>query len=148
MLSYLPDAIEREVAPDNKPLPPVGKPLKLADFDKLHPEKAFDPDPKTPKKVTPPVVEKPAPPPIVKTSPDCYDTSPKGKVGYLTIGASTSVRVEIDGKRVCVNATKVPVTVGSHKVKVTDVKSKQEDVSNLRIEAGKLVKITPVFRSR
>ncbi|MDP2270726.1 MAG: protein kinase [Archangium sp.] len=155
LLSYLPDAIEREVAPDNKPLPPVGKPLKLADFDKLHPEKAFDPDPDpktgvtpTPKKVTPPVVEKPAPPPIVKTSPDCYDTTPKGKVGYLTIGAMTSVRVEIDGKRVCVNATKVPVAAGSHKLKVTDVKSKQEDVSNIRIEAGKLVKITPVFRSR
>ena len=149
LLSYLPDPIERELAPDNKPLPPVGKPLKLADFDKLHPEKAFDPDPKntTPKKV-PVVVEKdPTPAPVVKKqNPDCYDTSPNGKVGYLSVGASTAVKVEIDGKRVCVNATKVPVAVGSHKVKVTDVKSKQEDSSTLRIEAGKLVKITPVFR--
>ncbi len=149
LLSYLPDPIERQIAPDNKPLPPVSKPLKLADFDQLHPEKAFEPgSPASVKKLTSPVVQKPAPPPIVKTSPDCYDTSPRGKVGYLTIGASASVRVEIDGKRVCVNAARVPVAVGSHKVKVTDVKSKQEDVSNLRIEAGKLVKITPVFRSR
>ena len=84
----------------------------------------------------------------MKKSADCYDVSPRGKVGYLTIGAATSVRVEVDGKRVCVNATKLPVSAGSHKVKVTDIKSKREDVSTVRIEAGKLVKITPVFRSR
>ena len=148
LIAMLPDPIERELAPNNKALPPVGKPLKLAEFDKLHPEKAFDPDPKKepPKKV--PIVLETNTPPIVKKNPDCYDAEPKGKVGYLTVGATSSVRVEIDGKRVCVNATKVPVAVGSHKVKVTDVKSKQEDVSTLRIEAGKLVKLTPVFKTR
>ncbi len=150
LLSYLPDPIERAVAPDNKPLPPVGKPLKLADFDKLHPDKAFNPDPGVKKDPTPDPVVKKDPPPVVtvKKNPDCYDTTPSGKVGYLTIGASTSVRVEVDGKRVCVNATKLPVGVGSHKVKVVDVKSRQEDVSTVRIEAGKLVKITPVFKTR
>lgn len=146
LLSYLPDPIERAVAPDNKPLPPVGKPLKLPDFDKLHPEKAFNPDPNVKKDPTPEPVVKKDPPPVVKKNPDCYDTSPEGKVGYLTIGATTSVRVEVDGKRVCVNATKLPVAVGSHKVRVVDAKSKQEDVSTIRIEAGKLVKLTPVFK--
>jgi hypothetical protein len=154
LLSYLPDPIEREIAPDNKPLPPVGKPLKLADFDKLHPEKAFNPNPNPnpttdppPKKVPVTVEKDPAPAPVVKKQPsDCYDTTPKGKVGYLTVGASSAVRVEIDGKRVCVNATKLAVAAGTHKLKVTEVKSKLEDVSNLRIEAGKSVKITPVFK--
>ena len=143
-IAMLPDPIERELAPNNKPLPPVGKPLKLADFDKLHPDKAFVPEPALKK---PPAVEKDVPV-IVKKNPDCYDADPKGRVGYLTVGAATSVRVEIDGKRVCVNATKVPIAVGSHRVKVTDVKSKQEDVSTFRIEAGKLVKFTPVFKTR
>ncbi len=147
LISYLPDPIERELAPDNKPLPPKLKPLKLADFDKLHPEKAFDPDPPSVKKAPP--VEKDPPPPVVKKgAADCYDVTPRGKLGYLTIAATTSVRVEVDGKRVCVNATRLPVSVGSHKIKVTDIKSKQEDVSTIRFEAGKLVKITPVFRSR
>ncbi len=151
LISYLPDPIEREFAPDNKPLPPKGNPLKLADFDKLHPEKAFNPNaPETQPKKVPVAVEKdptPAPPLAVKKQPsDCYDTTPSGKVGYLTIGSSSSVRVEIDGKRVCVNATKLAVAVGSHKLKVTEVKTKLEDVSNLRIEAGKLVKLTPVFK--
>lgn len=150
LLSYLPDPIEREIAPDNKPLPPVGKPLKLADFDKLHPEKAFNPNPRPepqPKKIPVTVEKEPTPAPIVKKPPsDCYDTTPKGKVGYLTIGASSAVRVELDGKRVCVNATRLAVAAGTHKLKVTEVKTKLEDVSNLRIEAGKLVKITPVFK--
>jgi hypothetical protein len=151
LISYLPDPIEREIAPNNKPLPPVGNPLKLADFDKLHPEKAFNPNsPDSPPKKAPVAVEKdptPTPPPVVKKQPsDCYDTTPNGKVGYLTVGSSSSVRVEIDGKRVCVNATKLAVAAGTHKLKVTELKSKLEDVSNLRIEAGKLVKITPVFK--
>lgn len=150
LLSYLPDPIERAVAPDNKPLPPVGKPLKLADFDKLHPEKAFNPDPQVKKDPSPdPVVKKDSPPVVsVKKNPDCYDATPDGKVGYLTIGAATSVRVEVDGKRVCVNATKLPVAVGSHRVKIVEAKSKQEDVSTIRFEAGKLVKLTPVFKTR
>lgn len=149
LLSYLPDPIEREIAPDNKPLPPVGKPLKLADFDKLHPEKAFNPNPPEPqptKKVPVTVERDPSPVSAKKPPSDCYDTTPKGKVGYLTVGSASSVRVEIDGKRVCVNATKLAVAAGTHKLRVTDVKSKLEDVSNLRIEAGKLVKITPVFK--
>ena len=149
LIALLPDPIERELAPTNKPLPPVGKPLKLADFDKLHPDKAFVPEPTL--KKPPPVDKDPTPnlpPPIVKKNPDCYDAEPRGRVGYLTVGAASSVRVEIDGKRVCVNATKVPLSVGSHRVKVTDVKSRQEDVSTFRIEAGKLVKFTPVFKTR
>jgi hypothetical protein len=150
LLSYLPDPIERELAPDNKPLPPVGKPLKLAEFDKLHPEKAFDPNPNLkdppPKKPDPPPHKDPPPPPPVKKNPDCYDASPDGKVGYLTVAAATAVRVDVDGKRVCVNATKLPMTVGPHKIKITDTKTKQEDASSIRIEAGKIVKLTPVFK--
>ena len=152
LLSYLPDPIERELAPDNKPLPPVGKPLKLAEFDKLHPEKAFDPTPNVkdppPKKKDPPPVQKDPPPPIVKKNPDCYDATPEGKVGYLTVAAATAVRVDVDGKRVCVNATKLPLSVGPHKIKITDSKTKQEDASSIRIESGKIVKLTPVFRTR
>lgn len=135
LISYLPEPLERELAPDEKPPRPKSiAPLKLANFDKLHPETAFEPKPRsTTKKVG---------------NPDCYDTRPQGKVGYLTIGASTSVRVEIDGKRVCAKATKLPIAVGQHKVKVTDLKSKRDHVSTLRIEAGKRVKLTPVFSGR
>jgi serine/threonine-protein kinase len=138
LISYLPDPIERQIAPDTAPVAsPVksSNPLKLADFDKLHPEKAFHPETPTP-----------APPP--KKTSDCFDPPSSGKLGYLTVAAMTSVRVDVDGKRVCVNATKLPLSVGAHKVKVTDVKSKQEDVSTIRVEAGKLVKLSPVFPKR
>jgi len=77
---------------------------------------------------------------VKKNSADCYD-APKAR-WVLTIGASSLVRVEVDGKKVCVAPTSSRCR-GSHKVKVTEVKSKQEDVSNIRIEAGKTVKITP-----
>ncbi|HEY1086371.1 MAG TPA: hypothetical protein VGE37_01710, partial [Archangium sp.] len=141
LISYLPDPIEREIAPNLAPAPTVSSPKttnpKLADFDKLHPDKAFNPNP------TPP-----APAPKPKPSADCFDPPETGKLGYLTVAAMTSVRVDVDGKRVCVNATKLPLTVGSHKVKVTEVKTRQEDVSTIRIEAGKVVKLTPVFPKR
>lgn len=141
LISYLPDPIERELAPDNKPLPPKGTPLKLAEFDKLHPDKAFNPnwDGATKTEVAP--AKSPT------TQRDCFAPA-SGKAGYLTVAAMTSVRVEIDGKRVCVNATKLPLAPGSHRVRVTEVKTKLEDVSTLRIEAGKVVKLTPVFRKR
>ena len=146
LLSYLPDPIERALAPENKPLPPVGKPVKLADFDKLHPELAFDPDPNHLKK--PPQKDPPKESPPPKRNPDCYDANPKGRVGYLTVESARPVRVEIDGKRVCVNATRLPVPAGSHRVALIDPKSKQEYASTTRFEAGKLVKLSPVFQKR
>lgn len=146
LISYLPDPIERELAPNIAPSPTASSPkstnpMKLADFDKLHPDKAFNPNPPAP---TP----TPAPKDKPKPSADCFDPPNGGKLGYLTVAAMTSVRVDVDGKRVCVNATKLPLTVGSHKVKVTEVKTRQEDVSTIRIEAGKVVKLTPVFPKR
>jgi len=56
--------------------------------------------------------------------------------------------VEIDGKRVCVVATKLPVEAGSHKVTITEPKSKQSSSSTTRFEAGKTVKLSPVFQKR
>lgn len=141
LLSYLPDPIEREVAPNNRPPPPVSKPLKLPDFDKQHPDKAFDPkslENKPPEvKVVKP--KTPAPPK------DCYQ-APKGGTGYLTVAAGRSVRVEIDGQRLCGSLSKVAVEPGSHKVRVVDTKTKQEYVSTTRFQAGKLVKLMPSFK--
>lgn len=144
LISYLPDPIERELAPDNKPLPPKGPTLKLAEFDKLHPDKAFNPN-GDPAKTDAPPQKDPAPAP--KKTADCFEPA-TGKPGYLTVVAKASVRVEVDGKRVCINATRLPVAPGSHKVRITEVKTKQEDVSTVRVEAGKVVKLTPVFPKR
>jgi hypothetical protein len=134
------------VGQSDKPL------LKLKDFDKLHPDKAFDP---TPKPDPEPEVPKPAPTPKpVATKPtaprptgDCYGAG-KGAVGYLSVVSAVAVRVEIDGKRVCTGLAKVPVAVGSHKVRVVDPKTKQEFASTSRFEAGKIVKLSPGFQKR
>lgn len=139
LLSYLPDPIEREVAPNNRPPPPtLGKPLKLPDFDQQHPEKAFKPPPPEP----PEVKVKPKPPPPKS---DCY-AAPKGKTGWLAVSTSRTVRVEIDGDRVCGSISKVAVAPGAHEVRVVDTKSKQQYVSNPRFQAGKLVKLVPTFK--
>lgn len=158
LISYLPDPIERVVAPDNRPPPPpppAGKQLKLADFDKLHPDKAFNPNPDAPKpppeKKDPPpkpvvVVEKPDPAP--KPSGDCYQ-APKSKgLAALSVRASTKVRVEIDGKRVCTGLSKVAVSSGLHRIEIVDLKTKREYVSSNRFEAGKTLTITPIFPNR
>lgn len=162
LISYLPLPIQRELAKNDtsvlRPPPPQLKPLKLQDFDKLHPEMAFnpnpdgtkpaDPKPADPKPVEPKVEPKPDPKPEPKKLPaDCYD-APKGKTAFLTVESSVGVRVQIDGKRVCVNAVKVPVTAGSHKVLITEPKTKQEYASTNRFEAGKVVKLMPVFQKR
>ncbi|MCC6333811.1 MAG: protein kinase [Myxococcales bacterium] len=141
LLSYLPDPIEREVAPDNRPPPPsLGKPLKLPDFDKQHPEKAFVPPP--PDKPEVKAVKPKAPPPPAA---DCY-APPKGKNAVLTIAVSRPVRVEIDGQRVCGSLAKVPVEPGVRKVRVVDTRSKQEYVAATRFQAGKQVKLLPNFK--
>ncbi|MFO0596257.1 MAG: protein kinase [Myxococcaceae bacterium] len=167
LISYLPAPIQRELEPPARPPPPPsgdGKiTLKLQDFNKLHPDKAFNPDkpdrpqdldpapkPDKPDKVDPPPkpkVDKPDKPDKPKQAADCYD-APKGKTAFLTVESQSAVRVEIDGKRVCVNATKVPVTAGSHKVTVVEPKTKQEYASTNRFEAGKVVKLMPVFQKR
>ena len=162
LIGYLPLPIQREIAKhDTAPRPPPppsgGKPLKLRDFDKLHPELAFNPNPGEPKPTPTPTVEvkpevkvdpKPDPKPEPKKPPaDCYDV-PKGKTAFLTVESAVGVRVEIDGKRVCVNATKVPVTAGSHKITITEPKTKQEYASTNRFEMGKVVKLMPVFQKR
>ncbi len=153
LISYLPDPIERVVAPDNKApemRPASGPKLKLADFDKLHPDKAFNPDAPDKKDPSPQVV-KPTPPvekPAPKPAGDCYQ-SPKSKgLAALTVRSPGAVRVEIDGKRVCTAVAKVPVTAGMHRVEIVDVKTKREYVSSSRFEAGKTLTITPIFPNR
>jgi hypothetical protein len=151
LISYLPDPIERVLAPDNKPLPPKGVPLQLVEFDKLHPDKAFNPDAPTARKDDPPKMAPPPKEPVVTPAPrrggDCFEAA-TGKVGYLTVVAQTSVRVEVDGKRVCVNATKLAVAPGTHRVRITDAKTRQDDASTIRIEAGKTLKLSPMFPTR
>lgn len=149
LISYLPEPIQREFPqPLKPPPPPTGKPLKLADFDKLHPDKAFNPNPTVPPEVKDPEpTPKKAPPVVKKSNPDCYDV-PSGKTAFLTVESQVGVRVEIDGKRVCVAATKLPVEAGSHKVTITEPKSKQSSSSTTRFEAGKTVKLSPVFQKR
>lgn len=145
LLSYLPDPIEREVAPNNRPPPPIGKPLKLPDFDKQHPDKAFNP--KALDNVPP---EKPPEVKVVKPKTtalpaNCYQ-APKGNNAFLTVSAGRSVRVEIDGQKLCGSMTKVPVEPGSRKVRIVDTKTKQEYVSTTRFQSGKLVKLMPTFK--
>ncbi len=153
LISYLPVPIQEQFfTPTFRPPPPPtgGKPLKLADFDKLHPDKAFNPNPgaePTPKPL-PPKDPTPTPTPVVKkNAPDCFDP-PKGKTAFLTVESPVGVRVEVDGKRVCIAATKLPVSVGSHKVTIVEPKSKQEYSSTSRFEAGKTVKLIPMFQKR
>jgi hypothetical protein len=135
LLSYLPDPIEREVVPDRRPPPPsLGKPLKLPDFDKQHPDKASEvnKDPEGTAKSAPPDA-------------DCY-TAPKGKNAFLTVAATRSVRVEIDGQRGCGSLAKVAVEPGTRKVRIVDTKSKQDYVTSTRFQAGKQVKLIPSFK--
>ncbi|MBL8913840.1 MAG: protein kinase [Archangium sp.] len=158
LVGYLPVPIQREIMKGERPPPPPPPkgvpPLKLADFDKLHPDKAFNPDGDQPKKV-PAVIEAPPTPVVVprknnppQNAPDCYDPPEKGKTAFLTVESSVTVRVEIDGRKVCTKATKVPVTAGSHKVVIVEPKTKQEYASTNRFEAGKVVKLMPVFQKR
>lgn len=160
LVSYLPVPIQREIMKGERPpAPPPPKgvpPVKLADFDKLYPERAFKPDGEEPKKVpaviesppTPVVKKNPNPNPPPQNAPDCYDAPTKGKTAFLTVESSVAVRVEIDGQKVCTKATKVPVTAGSHKVTIVEPKTKQEYASTNRFEAGKVVKLMPVFQKR
>ena len=150
LLSYLPDPIEREVAPNNRAPPtvaPLAKPPKLQDFDKLHPEKAFVPPPPVKPGTEKPVTEKPPEPGTTKPAQpaDCY-TAPKGKNATLTVSASRAVRVEIDGQRVCGSLAKVAVEPGNRKVRVVDTKTKQEYVATTRFQSGKAVKLMPTFK--
>ncbi|MFT3708850.1 MAG: protein kinase [Archangium sp.] len=163
LISYLPVPIQKELLKDVRPPPPPPPkgvpPIKLADFDKLHPDKAFNPNPDAPKAVDAPVVvdqPKPTPTPkqpVVKNPQqpgpkgDCYDP-PSGKTAWLTVESSSVVRVEIDGHRVCTKPNKVPVSAGSHKVVIVEPKTKQEYASTNRFETGKVVKLMPVFQKR
>ncbi len=155
LIGYLPEPIQREFGATKKELTPSKEgaiSLKLKDFDKLHPDKAFNPNPTatptTDPQPKPPVEPPKKDPPVVKKVPaDCYEV-PKGKTGFLTVESPIGVRVEIDGKRVCVAATKLPVAAGSHKVTITEPKSKQDSSSTTRFEAGKTVKLSPMFQKR
>lgn len=146
LISYLPVPIQREVAPGNrhKPPPVSDVKLKLADFDALHPDKAFNPNPPEP---TPPTPPEPKDEPAPKPTADCH-AGPKRGGGFLSVSAAMPVRVEIDGKRVCGSTAKVPVSAGSHKVRLTEPRSKQAQDSTVRIQAGKTLKLSPVFRKR
>lgn len=156
LIGYLPRPIQELFPqPTFRPPPPPtgGKPLKLADFDKLHPDKAFNPNP-TPQQSDPPKKKDPDPPPPEvtpqpkKPAANCYDAGKGAKTGFLTVDSQVGVRVEIDGKRVCVAASKFPVAVGTHKITITEPKSKQEFTTNSRFEAGKIVKLSPGFQKR
>jgi serine/threonine-protein kinase len=162
-VSYLPKPIQREIklAPRPPPPPPaVGTPpkpvVKLQQFDKLHPDKAFDPNP-PPEQVDPPPRSQPrttqtgqtAPKPASPGAPraGCYEAG-KGPVAYLSVVSSARVKVEIDGRPVCEPATKIPVAPGSRRVRVTEPRTRQTFDSQTRFEAGKVVKLTPVFDKR
>jgi hypothetical protein len=145
LLSYLPDPIEREVALNKKPPPPLGKPLELPDFDRQHPDKAFGPkalDDRPPDRPPESKVVKPKAPSVPA---GCYQ-APKGSTGFLTVSAGRSVRVEIDGQKVCGPASKLPVEPGNRTVRIIDTRTKQEYVSTTRIQSGKLVKLVPTFQ--
>ncbi|MFZ5439713.1 MAG: serine/threonine protein kinase [Myxococcota bacterium] len=157
LIGYLPRPIQ-ELFPQQEfrpPPPPTGgKPLKLADFDKLHPDKAFNPNPQPETATTPAKPKEPEPPEVTPApkkpaaNANCYDAGKGAKTGFLTVESPVGVRVEIDGKRVCVTATKIPVAVGMHKITITEPKTKQEFSTNARFEAGKVMKLLPGFQRR
>jgi hypothetical protein len=64
----------------------------------------------------------------------------------LTVSAGRSVRVEIDGQKVCGAVSKLPVEPGNRTVRIIDTRTKQEYVSTTRFQSGKLVKLVPTFQ--
>jgi hypothetical protein len=109
------------------------------------PDTPIAPPPRVmPPKVVPKLV---GPPPTPQVNPNCYQVSRVG-AGFLTVASARAGRVEVDGLKVCGSPTKVPVTPGSHTVRVVDSKTGRESVSTLRFRAGKVVKLSPVFKSR
>jgi hypothetical protein len=133
--SYLPLPIQRAFAKEGgpPPPPPPNQRLKLPEFDKLHPEKAFHPEGPTE--------------PAKQADSDCYQP-PKAPVAFISVQSKRPVRVDIDGVKVCGSLAKLAVVPGKHRVRIVDSKTEQEYVSVTTFEAGKLFKLVPTFNSK
>jgi serine/threonine protein kinase len=151
LISWMPTPIEVELQKLQRPKglsvpgPPAPLPTKLPDFDKVNKTvfpKDTDPPP-PPKKVDAPKPVKPPPPPPRS---DCYAPPASGPLASLTVVTKRPATILLDGVRVCGGANKLPVSPGSHALKVTDSKTKQEWRSTVRLEAGKQTKLDPNFR--
>lgn len=148
LLSYLPVPIQRAINYSPPlPEPAPGPPVKLKNFDTEHPDKAFNPKPDPALLKAAGVTLLPEDPPPVKPKENAVCYAPgRGKLGWLTVRSTSSLTVKIDGKRVCDNSIKIPVSAGTRKVDITEDKSGRRVASTERIEAGRVLTLTPSFK--
>lgn len=145
LISYLPLPLQRQFFPEQKPLhaAPPRPTVPLQDFNQLHPDKAFHPEPPPLKKVDPPPepapVKKAPPAPRQATGP-CY-SAPKGPAAWLAIDPPSGVQATLDGKRLCGNLAKSQVSIGDHTVVVTNLRSGAKQSQRLRFETGAVKRV-------
>ena len=76
---------------------------------------------------------------------DCY-AAPRGHTGAIAVVVEGSVRVEVDGRKVCGDVGRVGVAAGSHAVRVVDVATRREYVTTIHVDGGRVFKLVPAFR--
>jgi len=147
LISWMPGPIEVELSKHYTPraggprgaAPPTLPTVKLPDFEKLHPEKAL------PKDLGAAPVQNKVPPPATAPTADCY-APPSGQVlSTLTIATARSVRVELDGVRLCGTARKASVAAGTHRVRVIDLKTGKDWKGLVKVQGGRGAKVVPEF---
>ena len=79
------------------------------------------------------------PPPVL--GPSCYTPPPKKGAALLTVSSKRPVRVELDGERICTPVVGVPVSPGSHKLTMIDLKSGAREEQTQRFVAGAKQKV-------
>ncbi len=154
LIQYLPVPVQRAIGerrpqPGPPPAPPPGPPLKLPDFDKQHPSASPNPitrpveAPKAPPPPPPPIALKPVPPPPPRSN--CYVGAEGAKVGHLAIAVPRGGTAFIDGRAVCGSADHLALSAGVHEVRVTGERGRKQVIYTQRVEAGRTMKLVPVF---
>ncbi len=75
----------------------------------------------------------------------CYRAEPTATYGFVSITVVQAADVKIDDVMVCGGVTRVPVSVGTHSVRVVNRKTKREFAQSVRSESGKTVVINVPF---
>lgn len=83
-------------------------------------------------------------PPVVD---NCYQPKKGAQLGYLSVASTRAVAVVIDNDTVCGSLSKIPVAAGQRKIVVIDPRTKEDYSAPTRIEAGKVTKLIPYFKS-
>lgn len=89
----------------------------------------------------------PPPPRPEVAAADCYQAPARKGSGLLTVISKRSLRVEIDGDKVCQSPiVQLPVAPGRRKVVLTDLKTGQKQEQMLPIQAGTQAKLEAMFK--